>query len=483
MLGYKSFSKNSEENIKKFYEAKDLRKEFTEEEIFKLIYSDEKNLKFLISSFDKFTEINQLSKDIFGTFHENENDYNENKDKLPIVDKKKNSHLLKVIVASEKDKSKEREKAGYYEKVVLFALIDYVYRNDTISQANLKDFLRVLRNLLLRIRFERGADFTYELDIRREDLHEILKFIDEILSKLKDNDVYSLIKNWNDENRPRRISKDSLKQEKDKAKMIKESPEVKEYIHKLEDHIYVKGDLTNFLYWDDIPFKEKAEKLYKTFEGGEEKDKEIIPVLLSLNCEGYPRHYNNRFFFGRKGFWDVIVVNKTYKCLWKKLFTHKDFDDFEKIRKDFLNKLSPSDWRYYFVKYNEIFDVLKVEGRDGIKDRNIFLMPYGKEDNLSICTEKLLRYGANSYHINPFIYYICIKKKISTNWTEEGRGKEGIRWGFGVRDTENFYSYIIINDKKYSLKDLKENSGIDKDKDLIEELTKLIEETAKKKVN
>ena len=170
---------------------------------------------------------------------------------------------------------------------------------------------------------------------------------------------------------------------------------------------------------------------------------------MSLNCEGYPRHYGNRFFFGRKGFWDVIVVDETYECLWKKLFTHADFQDFEKLRKDFLNKLSPSEWRYYFVKYNEIFDELSVEGMSYIKDKNIFLMPYGKESILSICVEKLLKDRANSYHVNPFIYLICKKKKVPTSWADEGQNKSGIRWGYGVRDSEEFYSYIVKDGKKY----------------------------------
>ncbi|WP_456399483.1 hypothetical protein, partial [Persephonella sp.] len=471
MLGYKSFLKNGDKNIKKFYEAKDLKGEFTEERIFKLIYSDKKNLKFLIRSFDKFKDINGLSKNIFGTFYESEEDYNRNKDKLPVVDKKKNPHLLKVIVAPERGESEERERAGYYEKVMLFALIEYVCRNNNTNQDNLKDFLRILRNLLLRIRYEERLIFEYRLDIRREDLHEILKFIDEILSKLQNNSVYSLIINWINKNKPKRIS---LKQEKDKAEKIKKNPDIKEYIHKLEDHIYVKGDLTNFLYWDDIPFKEKAEKLYKTFE---RKDEEIIPVLLSLNCKEYPRHYGNRFFFGREGFWDVIVVgtvskdkDKTYECLWKELFTHKDFDNFEKIRKEFLNTLSSTDWKYYFAKYNKIFAVMEVKGMRSIKDKNIFLMPYGKEDDLSIYAEKLLRDWANSYHVNPFIYYICENKEISTSWAEEGKHEKGIRWGYGVRDTDDFYSYIVLNRKRVDFLSL---DG-DKNVDLIEALEELL---------
>ena len=495
MLGYETLEgkkADEKDDISVFYNKEKEIEELGFDKLFKLIYQDKKNVNFLINVLDKLEDIKKNNENIWGVFSRSDEGYKQNKGKVAVVSKENEKDLLKRVVLKKEDQDKGRE-LNFMEKVLLFLLIKCTV--EKLEAEKFKDLLRVARNLLIRIRTPRSDGVSYNPTLGRKDLHSILKLFDEWIGK----DIYGYLEKVDTAGTG--ISKASLQQEKDKAQYITQNPDLKEYIHKVEDHIYVRGYLTNLL-WEGIDFnKTVSERLYKTFE---KKDEEIIPVLIIAKHElenknkdagenennkcPYPHCIAyNKVFFGRENYWEFLLTEKELKGLWKLFLIESKYspENWESCRDGFLNQFSNKEktWYYYFVKYPVVFERFKdtiYSDEFKKKDKNVFLLPsefnsFNSPKDLSawLCAEKMRTNEANGYHLNPFIYYVCkeVKSELLKHDVQE---EDGVHYGCGIRN--DFPSYIVIKREKFRIKGCDGNTPLDMQEDLVEELKEKVAE-------
>jgi hypothetical protein len=439
MVGYETLNPK-EDFSERFYKAKELSEEFLFPELFELLFSDSQKVAFLIGTLNNLKTLKELSEKLFGSYSLTEEDYGENKGKVAVADQKVKSNLL--------DRAVKGSELNLTEKVILYAAILLLKEKETLEEEELKDLIRVVRNLLVRVRALKSGATNHTSNLEKTDLYKVIAFIKELVGR---EGVYRTLAEA-EERSIGPITKNSLSQEIEKARLIVKDAKVKEFIHKIEDHLYIGGDLANLL-WSGINFKEVSKRLYETFA---KSDEEIIPTLIILSKESYPlKIANNKFFFGREGHWEVLLTLKGFKELWKTYFTHEDYGNgFENLRKEFLEKYSTSnrDWKYYFVKYDKVFEKFEIPHPNPSfeHDRNVFLSPPGREE-LALCVEKMRTYNANSYHLNPFIYLVAKRLKLNLDYADCSEvGGQKLHYGFGTG--EDFHSYIILNGKKFGFR-------------------------------
>ena len=243
----------------------------------------------------------------------------------------------------------------------LFALIQFlISRNAAEVSEDLTDFLRVLRNLLLRVRQQKGT--SYGANLREEDLPKVIADISVIIS-YKTN-IYTLLC----DNRISKLSaftEESLKYEQEKAAFISTH---KDLIFKLEDHNLLQGSLHNFKLTENIDnLAVLCEAMYAIWDKNTGNSL-IIRAMLTIG--DYSIHIGwcelgNRYFFGTGDRWRTILTQNNLSQAEKVkgilipflLDFHKTEGETSNSRltsmiEVWLNTNPDRDWRYYFIKYS-----------------------------------------------------------------------------------------------------------------------------------
>jgi hypothetical protein len=350
------------------------------------IYNNSKNIKFLFDSIDKLPKILNSFDEIFS-----KNQYEINK--VCMFDDEIN--LCEKII---KQKSINSE-----QKIILFIVINHCIEFEIND--NLKNLIRVIRNLLVRIRGLKQSQLYYTQNLRYENLNAIINFALNFIGK----DVYQSLIAENFDLKYTAISKDSLKQEVNKAQLMDKDENFKSLIFELEDFKYLKGDINNFLVDDIEKFKEYKNSIIEIYT--QANDTLIIQTMLTCGDYRLWRGWaggSSKYFFGKNKYWDIILTNSD-----KKDFFYKFLDQYlanekslSKMKKVFISDYTKKDWRYYFVKYDEM-----TESDNWLsKDNNV----YAWFDDFSL--EKMGGSNLNAYHINPYIRVIAKLNSIELNW-------------------------------------------------------------------
>jgi hypothetical protein len=351
-------------------------------ELISNIYRKEENLIFLFNSIDFITYITDIETYFISIFSEYE--YKPNRVTLF----EENVNLFKCCV--------EDTKFGIMEKILFFSILKYSILTDKSNvDGDLRDFLRVIRNLLLRVRW---LDKTkYESNLRYE---FIPKQIDDICNVLISNqNVYDVISSS--------ISLLGFNRDEFefiKAKKINDDISVKPLIHELEDNLLIKGLIHNF----DIENNALHFSDYNIFINEIwpiNTDSDIIRALLSIgdiskyigtSALGY------RYFFGNKNKWNTILTNtgedqdkiKSVLPAFFSAYSNAKGSNSKKklecIFNSYFNNDVKMDWRYYFIKYPEMIST----------NNNLYTW---KDDEFDFEIRNL---GGNSllaYHINPYV--------------------------------------------------------------------------------
>ena len=193
-------------------------------------------------------------------------------------------------------------------------------------------------------------------DLRTSRYKEFIQFIDELISQ--ENPYAALAKMVN--------KNDVINHEIIKAKLIIQEPDFKEHIQRLENHDYLKGCLTNFLFLfeDKDSIKRKIDIFHKLWNVDIDNDLLLYRALFSFGYyevdvggSGLGRVY----FVGSKGKWHRVLANTNKESInqvevFKKLYcyigeTHLD-NISEKLESVPLSEFDT--WRYYLAKYPEI---------------------------------------------------------------------------------------------------------------------------------
>lgn len=254
-------------------------------------------------------------------------------------------------------KFQEKEKVhelGYADLVIAFAYYQYLASEETIEVENLKNWLRIVRNLVEGSRaymFNDAGEFA-----------NALRSINKLLEHRKS--IVDYFKNTQDESISGFIG-EQVKEEKLKAKLITESSNWKNAIIEIENHGYFNGQIGFLLDWcrdenekyDIDKFKEYSEKAKTVFTNKglnhDFKEFRFERALLASGNYLLRKGRNHSFLINndRDISWKRLLRDNNkkrepLKGLFQKISVNSLVDDLQKI----IDEFSDRDWRYYFIK-------------------------------------------------------------------------------------------------------------------------------------
>jgi hypothetical protein len=355
-------------------------------ELIKSVYSRKENIEFLIDSLDFWVKISMDPDEFINNIFSEEYE----RDKLVIFDGK--SNLWQRCLTG--------DSFGIAEKILLYSLLKRcILLNQYSYSVDLVEFLRVIRNLLLRVR--QAVNTRYTSNLRFDFMKRQLKDVTDLL--IQNKNVYKIL-TQKEFNMPG-FSKDSVDSEIKKAILIENNMAIKEKIHKLEDNPLFKGCIDNVLEIieenPDIDLNSIITDIWSN------NSSIIIKALLSIGDYSVIIGYSQlgaRKYFGGDGEWNIILtrttnesqkIKKILKQFIKRYMNIQGSTSKEKLKNmiiDYLNH-AKRDWRYYFIKYG------------GFVDNKKNLYAWLNEYEL----RKLNGNSLLAYHINPYVRTVALK--------------------------------------------------------------------------
>jgi len=344
------------------------------------IYKPVEHLEFLIGSLDILSKsrTGEFQNYIDGFFRELFTiDYE--KGKIALFDGQVN--LFEKLIYGE-------DAFEHKDKLLLFSLLYFLCtaKQETLTVTeNLKDYTRVCRNFILKVNQKGNAGKKDEFvsDLRTSFYSDIMQTCITAYS----SDVYKELLVKDD---AFKFRKDNIRQEIRKAELIIANPDLKENLHKLEDHIYLKCDLSNLepLLNNGDELAGLTETFYAIF--GVIPDDVVIRSLLAVG--DYARKIGNSYFgplyfFGKREKWHRILTDNDDDNKLKPIFAEyfryllasrepTIEAKLEALTKRGLEAEKP-DWIHLFLKYPLItktshsifsfnddgeFEVIRIDG-------------------------------------------------------------------------------------------------------------------------
>lgn len=245
-------------------------------------------------------------------------------------------------------------------RVLLFVvMMRYIKLGKDTDINDMKDYCRIVRNLLIKSRFFKRQEFSFKPDFRfgRNAIPYTQFFVNTLAET---NDVYNNLKEVKREG----INSESIQQELYKANLIKENPDCKAIIQSLEDSSLFKTSVFNILDYaveaEDNIIVDKLEELFSC-----ENSIGVVRALLSYGDYGI--NVNNTTL-GRKSFYGNIYH-------WYEVLSYNGGEQYKTFIVDFIQDylsqsdnvsasekteriicrnlecIDMSDWRYCIVKY------------------------------------------------------------------------------------------------------------------------------------
>ncbi|MFY4689660.1 DUF262 domain-containing protein [Campylobacter jejuni] len=360
------------------------------------VYFDDENIDFFFKAIKYLENIANFNKENLSVNFE--------KNKLALFDKYPDL-LIKVI---NNDKG---NLINLQQKILLFIIIsNFVENESNINVVNLLDKLRIVRNLIQRIRALKQGKIDYTATLSYEKLHYILNMS---LVNAKEN-IYTYLINNEVKLTNTDIKKDSLDQEVYKAKYIQNDNNLKYTIQQLEDYKYICGDLSFFLFEDKELLKFTSDNIDEIFNS---QTHLIIRSLLTI--DNYVKYIGFagsglKYYFGVDDKWEILLTKnnqndmedcidylnlfyqffKKYKSIKDEFLDYDSNEILEQLVSDYLNNKSNinyTSWVYYFIKYGDkIFNNI---------EKNYFVW-YDKE-NFNI--DKMYGETMGSKYVNTYV--------------------------------------------------------------------------------
>jgi hypothetical protein len=370
------------------------------------VFAKRKNIEFLFNSLDFLSEIKDINN-FFDTLFSG----------LSTFDNSPNDYFLRSIIDTGFDVK---------DRVIFYTILSYCNSasiNDVDSE--LKDLVRIVRNLLFTVRQpNQSKRIEYISNLRLPNVGDYCKFIDVIIEKKNQEKNLSFYQILSD-NEFSGFTKDYIQNEKVKAKVIVLKTKMKQIIHLLEEHNQLQGNTANFkLDSDGISDKINA---FSEIWSGETHSSLITRALLVIDDFSVKTHKKSAlgsiWYFGNTNSWNRILTALTsdletefsdsldsFLTLYLRT---KGNSVIEKLKAIIANYKSDCwDWRYYFIKYEEITKNSYV---------NINLFTWKDKNGFNInCLGNSGNYPLHSYHLNPYLItlysFINSKKKITLYW-------------------------------------------------------------------
>lgn len=362
-------------------------------DLIETVYQERQNVEFLFKSLDILPYIEDVSNKLFSSKYQ--------KDCVSVFSSKTNLF----------NKCIEYSDFGIFEKILLFTIIQYrITIKDGYSEENLSNLLRVVRNLLYKVRAQEQT--VYRNYLRYEMLPTLLKEI--FKNFIKEENIYNVLTGVvfsTEITKGTRISGEDVFHEIFKAKLIIENPEIKFLVHEFEDHELLKGAIHNI----DISNISDLEKIIHSFiEIWATKEDSLITRSLltigdySINITSCA--LGDTYLFGNGSNWNTIITNTSkehdeirkiltnYLLSYSKISGVNPVDKLNVMIENWLSGEQEKDWRYYFIKYSTM--------SKGAINYYAWNNDYAIRNLGSVSFNPLV-----AYHINPYVRTVA--KKIN----------------------------------------------------------------------
>jgi hypothetical protein len=363
------------------------------------VFSKRENIDFLFNSLDFLSSLKNVDQFFESIFNE-----------VSTFDQYPKDYFLRAITDNGFDVK---------DKTLLYAILSFCNKeNIQTADSELKDFVRVVRNLLLTVRQpNQSKRIEYTTNLRLPNVSEYCRFIDAFAKEIKGQkkkSVYQLLS----EKEFSGFTKENIANEKSKASLIVNQPKLKVSIHKLEEHPQLQGNISNFkLNTDKV-----ADKIDAFIEiwNNDTEDSLIIRAMLTIDDFSVMTHsyssLDEIWFFGCKDNWNRILTSTDKNERIKVSDTLDKFlIEFNKANGATTNeklqylidnyKPTERDWRFYFVKYKAIT-------KNPFRNLNVFTW----QDKQGFDINHLGNSGnqpLHSYHLNS--YLIVLQQMFSNN--------------------------------------------------------------------
>jgi len=305
------------------------------------------------------------------------------------------------------------------DKVVFYTVLTYGVNNYLkIPDDDLKDFVRIVRNLLFTVRQpNQSKRIEYTTNLRLPNVSEYCKFIDGLIEKKKTNKrtpIYQLFS----VNEFSGFTQENISNEKAKAELIVLNPTLKKTFHSLEEHNQIQGNTSNFKL-DSADIAKKIDAFLDIWSVETDNSLRIRAYLTFGDYSVMTHSYsslNSIWYFGCKDYWNRILtasdkderqkIKDSLDAFLSNFLIAKGTTKVERLTfliEDFKTEIR--DWRYYFIKYKPItkYSHLSLNLFTWQDDDGFDINHLGNSGN----------YPLHSYHLNP--YLITLKHQFNSN--------------------------------------------------------------------
>jgi len=287
-------------------------------------------------------------------------------------------------------------------KIVLFCLLYYILENK--SDNGLKDYIRVIRNLLMGIRQRNETKFNTNVRINNFASYWIL------FKKIASINVYGSLLNPDIDAKGTQITDASLRNEKEKARIICADGQIKDTLFSIEEFTCFEGLIHLLEPAKNVKNLPQYKKVIGEIWGNSISDTLRIKALIACGfCGIHIRDCNmgKTKYFGKMGNWSAILtcedkdknVSRSLTLLLDKYENCKNGSVEERLKSIvegwLKNNKDKRSWEYYFLQYDEF---TSKSNYYAWKDE-FALQILGSES-----FNPLL-----AYHINPYVLTVCKK--------------------------------------------------------------------------
>jgi hypothetical protein len=404
--------------FKKHKSAKVVDFDFTNFTIIKDVYKNKDALLFLFNALDWFytlgydtngkkIDIQKINEFFSSIFQQGTIDVNYNEQVGLFEDDSKGINLFEKCL-SEGGNFKIRN------RIILFAVIDYSIKNNSLVNNDLKYYIRIIRNLLQATRKRTETVYDTNVSINEFGYYWIL------FEQLSKPNVYNSLLNLNENNnKGTKIVNEAFNNEKAKAILIfnNNNKEKQIALFKLEEFEYFGGLIHQLNPSQNIDkFGDYSQAIREIWKNN---DSLIIGALIACGFEGF---YTKNCklgamrFFGRKDRWNIVLTGNSGKDeeISKAIISLLDkylLDDsnkspekkMESIIEEYLKNNSERKFQYYFLKYPKMLSRSNYFAWNGDFENRIL----GSESSNPLL----------AYHINPYV--LVVSSRLDDRICEE----------------------------------------------------------------
>jgi hypothetical protein len=220
----------------------------------------------------------------------------------------KNS-IISEIIYEDNVHSLTQSDSSYTLKVLFYAQTEFLLRNESFSQTTFHEWMRVIRNIISRGDIDKDGKRP---DIIRspQTFYGVINLINELAEGC--NDIYTYLSNNTIKST---FAKEQIEEEQIKAKLIKNNPNIKDLLWKIEDNELLRGRINFVLYCIDYDKNsqklnlELLSRIQLVFEQYFNKESDIPAELrrafLTIEVDGKYEFYNYWW-----SMWNVINATK-----------------------------------------------------------------------------------------------------------------------------------------------------------------------------